>query len=317
MNRSKQTRKLEGQQIGKHPLWTYFKRNWVLYAFVLPGIVMMIIFNYLPLFGIQIAFKDYNPGLGFFGSPWAGLKHFTRFFNSPRFGQVIRNTIHTSVATMLFTFPLPIIFALFLNQLVNLRYKKLVQNITYMPYFISMVVLVGMIKMILSPTSGIVNSVVKLFGHDPINFMADAKYFLPIYIVSAIWQTTGWSAIIYIAALTSVPRELHEAAIVDGASKFKRILHIDIPCILPTIVIQFIMTIGNVMNVGFEKIFLLQNPLNLETTEVISTYAYKIGIINHQYSFSTAISLFNSIINLFLLLICNKICKKISNISLF
>ncbi len=301
----------------KTPFWEYFKRNWALYCFLIPAVVIVFLFHYLPLFGLQIAFRDYTPAGGFMGSTWVGLKHFERFFNSPKFWPVILNTVKTSVCTLLFTFPLPIVFAVFLNQLQNLRYKKFVQTVTYMPYFISTVVLIGMINIFFSPSSGLVNGIIRLFGGEPIAFLNNPGFFLPAYIGSAIWQQTGWSAIIYLAALTSVPPELHEAAIVDGASKMKRILTIDIPYIMPTIVIQLILLVGNVMNVGFEKIFLMQNPLNLEVTEVISTYVYKMGILNYQYSFSTAVNLFNSVINLFLLLTVNRICKKISDTSLF
>lgn len=301
----------------KMPLRVYMKRNWSLYCFLIPALLLVFLFNYIPLYGLQIAFRNYNPADGFTGSPWAGLEHFIRFFNSPKFWPVIQNTIRTSVTTLLFTFPLPIVFAVFLNQLQNLRYKKFVQNVTYMPYFISMVVLIGMVNIFLSPSSGLVNKVIEFFGGEPIAFMQEPAWFLPIYIFTAIWQTTGWSAIIYLAALAGVPPELHEAAIMDGASKMRRIWSIDIPYIMPTIVIQLILLVGNVMNVGFEKIFLMQNPLNLEVTEVISTYVYKMGIINYQYSFSTAVNLFNSIINLTLLLAVNKICQKVSDTSLF
>ncbi|MFR1356640.1 MAG: ABC transporter permease [Ruthenibacterium lactatiformans] len=295
----------------------YFKQNWSLYLFLIPAVLLVFFFNYIPLYGIQIAFRDYTPAEGFFGSEWVGLKHFVRFFNSPKCWPVIWNTIKISVTTLLFTFPLPIVFAVFLNQVQNLKFKKFVQTITYVPYFISIVVLIGMVNLFLSPTSGIVNAVVTMFGGDPVAFMQEPQYFLPIYIITAIWQNTGWSAIIYIAALTSVPPELHEAAIVDGASKMRRIWSIDIPYIMPTIVIQLILAVGNAMNVGFEKVFLMQNPLNLEVSEVISTYVYKMGIMNYQYSFSTAINLFNSVINLILLLAVNKLCKKMSETSLF
>lgn len=301
----------------KMTLCSYLKRNWALYCFLLPAVTLVFLFNYLPLFGLQIAFKDYSAAGGFFESPWVGMKHFLRFFNSPKFAPVILNTIKISVATLVFTFPLPIVFAVFLNQLRNLRFKKFVQTVTYMPYFVSTVVLIGMVNIFLSPSSGLINKIIELFGKDPVAFLQKPECFLPIYIITAIWQTTGWSAIIYLAALTSVPPELHEAAIVDGASKMKRIWNIDIPYIMPTIVIQLILLVGNVMNVGFEKIFLMQNPLNLDVTEVVSTYVYKMGIINYQYSFSTAVNLFNSFINLFLLLTVNKICKKLSDTSLF
>lgn len=313
-------RKGRGQQRteqNRMPLKVYMKRNWTLYCFLIPAIVMVFLFHYIPLYGIQIAFRDYKPADGFLGSKWVGLKHFIRFFQSPKFSVVVLNTIKTSVMTMLFTFPLPIVFAVFLNQLRNLRYKKFVQTVTYIPHFISTVVLIGMVNLFLSPSTGIINKIIQLFGGEPVAFMQEPQYFLPIYVISAIWQSTGWSSIIYIAALAGVSPELHEAAIVDGASKWKRIWHIDIPGIMPTIVIQLILLAGNVMSVGFEKIFLMQNDLNLGATEVISTYVYKMGIINYQYSFSTAVNLFNAVINLFLLLSVNKICQKVSDTSLF
>lgn len=295
----------------------YFKKNWTLYLFLVPAIVLLFIFHYMPIYGVQIAFKDYNSALGFTGSPWRGFKHFERFFNSAKFAPVLINTIKISVTSLIITFPIPIIFAVFLNQVRHLHFKKVVQTVTYIPYFISTVVLIGMINIFLSPSGGIVNAIVMMFGNESIAFLQQPNLFLPIYIISGIWQGTGWASIIYIAALTSVPPQLHESAIVDGASKLRRIWSIDLPCIAPTIVIQLILAVGGIMNVGFEKVYLLQNDLNMSVAEVISTYVYKIGIINHQYSFSSAVGLFNSVINFILLFSVNKICRRYSETSLF
>lgn len=301
----------------KEKLLHYFKKNWTLYMFLIPAIILLFVFHYLPLYGIQIAFKDYTPALGFAGSPWKGFKHFERFLNSAKFWPVLINTLKISITSLVLTFPIPIIFAVFLNQMRHLKYKKLVQTVTYIPYFISTVVLVGMINIFLSPSNGVVNAVIKMLGNESIAFMQEPSCFLPIYIISAIWQGTGWASIIYIAALTSVPVELHESAIVDGASKLRRIWSIDLPYIAPTIIIQLILSIGGIMNVGFEKVFLMQNDLNMGVSEVISTYVYKVGIIQHQYSFSSAVGLFNSLINFILLFSVNRICRRYSETSLF
>jgi len=292
-------------------------KNYELYIFILPAFLYFIIFHYAPMYGVQIAFKDYIATKGIIGSPWAGFKHFNYFFKSYYFGVLMKNTIGISLYSLAVGFPIPIILALLLNELKYERFKKLVQNVTYAPHFISTVVMVGMIVSFLSPESGIVNQVIKAFGGEPIYFMTRSDLFKSIYVWSGIWQNAGWSSIIYLAALSSIDMELHEAAIVDGATRLQRIRHINIPGIMPTVVVLLILNSGSIMNVGFEKIFLMQNSLNLESSDVISTYVYRRGLLNAQYSFSSAVGLFNSVINFMLLVIVNKISKSVNETSLW
>ncbi|MBD3917162.1 sugar ABC transporter permease [Paenibacillus sp. PR3] len=291
--------------------------NYQLYLFLLPTIVFFAIFAYWPMYGVIIAFKDFSVTKGIMGSPWAGFEHFERFFHSYNFKELISNTLGLSVLGLIVTFPLPIILALSLNQVTNLNFKKFVQTTVYAPFFISTVVLSGMILVFLSPT-GIINQlIVHLGGHDPILFMSKPEYFKATYILSDVWQGTGFSAIVYLAALAGVNPEIHEAAIVDGATKWQRILNVDLPSIMPTAIILLILAVGNIMGVGFEKAYLLQTPTNLPSSEIISTYVYKVGLKQSQYSFSAAVGLFNSVINLILLLSVNKAAKKLSSTSLF
>ena len=290
---------------------------WQLYAFLLPALVILILFSYVPMYGVQLAFRDYNPIMGITGSPWVGLEHFSRFFNSYQFKQLISNTLILSLYSLIVGFPIPIILALALNQVKNSKFKKLVQTVTYAPHFISVVVLVGMLGIFFSVNGGLVNEVIKLFGGEPKLFMGEVKYFRHMYVWSGIWQSMGWSAVIYLAALSGVSPELHEAATVDGATKLQRIWNIDLPTILPTIVTLLILNCGSVMSMGFEKAFLMQNPLNLENSEIIATYVYKMGLINAEYGFSTAVGLFNSIINCILLVTVNQVSKKIGQDGLW
>ena len=290
---------------------------WQLYAFLLPALVILILFSYVPMYGVQLAFRDYNPIMGITGSPWVGFDHFTRFFNSYQFKQLIGNTLILSLYSLIVGFPIPIILALALNQVKNSKFKKLVQTVTYAPHFISVVVLVGMLGIFFSVNGGLVNEVIKLFGGEPKLFMGEVKYFRHMYVWSGIWQSMGWSAVIYLAALSGVSPELHEAATVDGATKLQRIWNIDLPTILPTIVTLLILNCGSVMSMGFEKAFLMQNPLNMENSEIIATYVYKMGLINAEYGFSTAVGLFNSVINCILLVTVNKVSKKIGQDGLW
>ena len=290
---------------------------WQLYAFLLPALVILILFSYVPMYGVQLAFRDYNPIMGITGSPWVGFEHFTRFFNSYQFKQLIGNTLILSLYSLIVGFPIPIILALALNQVKNSKFKKLVQTVTYAPHFISVVVLVCMLGIFFSVNGGLVNEVIKLFGGEPKLFMGEVKYFRHMYVWSGIWQSMGWSAVIYLAALSGVSPELHEAATVDGATKLQRIWNIDLPTILPTIVTLLILNCGSVMSMGFEKAFLMQNPLNMENSEIIATYVYKMGLINAEYGFSTAVGLFNSIINCILLVTVNKVSKKIGQDGLW
>lgn len=293
------------------------RKNWDLYLFVLPAVLLILIFAYFPLYGLQIAFKYFSPAAGIFGSPWCGFDHFTRFFNSYQFWNILWNTISISFYDLIAGFPVPIILALLLNQTRSKVFRKSVQMVTYAPYFISTVVMVAMIMLFLDPKVGIINQIIVALGGEAIAFMEKPEYYQTIYVLSNIWQGAGWSSIIYLAALSGISSELHEAAIVDGASKWRRIWHIDLPGILPTVVIMLIMRSGQILNVGFEKVFLMQNALNLPVSNIISTYVYEMGIRNTQYDFATAVGLFNSLVNLILLVTVNQVSKKVSEVSLW
>ena len=294
-----------------------FKRDFPLWVFVLPGLVITFIFAYIPLYGVQIAFRDYNPTLGFMGSPWVGMKYFTRFFESPYFVTTLRNTFILSLYSLIAGTPIPILLALALNAFKHKRYTKVIQTVTYAPNFISVVVMCGMLNLFLSPSSGFINKIIESLGGEAVNFMANAGYWRHIYVWSGIWQTMGWNSIIYFAALANVSPDLHEAAIMDGAPKLQVIRHIDIPSILPTAIVLLILSCGSILSVGFEKAFLLQNPLNAGVSEIISTYVYKVGIVNANQSYSSAIGLFNSAVNAVMLIIVNKIASKGAGISLY
>lgn len=292
-------------------------QNWQLYIFILPALLYFIIFHYVPMYGIQIAFKDYVPSLGFLGSEWVGLKHFERFFDSYYFWDLLKNTLGISIYELVVGFPLPILLALLLNEAKDGIYKRTVQTVTYAPHFISVVVISGMIIAFLSPTTGIINHIIQFFGLEPIAFMSDPAWFKTVYVLSGVWQSTGWGTIIYLAALSGVDPQQHEAAIVDGASRFQRIIYINIPTLVPTMIILLIMNLGNIMALGFEKILLLQNPLNMESSNVIATFVYQAGLLDAQYSFAAAVGLFNAVINAILLIAVNQIARKTSETSLW
>jgi len=295
-------------------------RDWRLYALALPGIAFIIIFQYIPMYGVQIAFRNYKPALGFWDSPWVGFDNFSRFFNSSQFHTIIPNTLKLSAYGLIIGVPVPILLALMLNQTVNQRFKRIVQTVTYAPHFISMVVLVGMMNLFLSPNGGLINQMIGLFGAEPKFFMGLPQYFRHVYVLSGVWQNVGWNAIIYLAALSGIDPELYEAAHVDGASRFHLIRYVDIPGIMPTIIILLILDLGTLMSVGFDKTYLMQNVLNVSVSEVISTYVYKIGISasrTPQFSYATAIGLFNTIVNFVLLIVVNKISRVVSETSLW
>lgn len=296
--------------------WNKIRKNWVLYLFLLPCLAYIIVLNYAPMYGIQIAFKDFKASLGILGSPWVGLKHFYNFFGSYQFGALLYNTLALSIYQLAATIPLPIFLALLLKYTTFPKLKKTAQTATYAPHLISVVVMAGMLTVFCSQT-GLFNQLLGLFGIDPIQFLGQEKLYRSVYVWSTVWQRTGFNAVIYIAALAGVSHELHEAAIVDGANKIKRVIHIDIPAIMPTMIILTILNLGNLMGIGFEKSFLLQNSLNLGSSEIISTYVYKIGILGAQYSYATAIGLFNNMINFILLISVNHISKKLTNNSLW
>jgi putative aldouronate transport system permease protein len=286
------------------------------YLFLLPAVICVAVFNYGPMYGIQIAFKNYKGALGIAGSPWIGFRHFIDFFNSYYFWRLIRNTLAISFYSLAVGFPIPIILALMLNEIKG-NLKKVLQTIFYAPHFISLVVMVGIIGTMFSPSMGVVNSVLEALGMERVYFLALPEAFRHLYVWSGLWQQMGWSAVIYIAALSGVDPELHEAARIDGAGLFQRIRYVNLPAIQPTIVILFIMSVGSLASVGYEKVYLLQNNLNVDVSEVISTYVYKRGIINTNYSFSAAVGLFNNVINLALLLTANGISRKVNETSLF
>lgn len=291
--------------------------SWQLYVLLAPAVIYTLIFRYWPMYGAQIAFRDYNPVDGFFGSPWVGLQHFERFVSSFQFERLMVNTLTINGLGLLIAFPVPILLALLINHLQSDRFKKVTQSILYSPSFISVVVVVGMVHLLFSPRSGLVNNTLELMGLQPIFFMGDPGWFRPLYIGSDIWQNAGFSMIVYLAALTAIDPALHEAARVDGASMLQRIRHVDIPGILPVITILFILAIGNLFNLGFEKVLLMQTDLNLPTSEVIQTYVYKVGLQQAQFSYSAAIGLFNSVINLVLLLTFNWVARRAGQASLW
>jgi putative aldouronate transport system permease protein len=296
------------------------KKNWGLYLLLLPALVLLICFSYKPMYGILIAFKDYHNSTGIMGSNWANpwYKYFLKFFHSYQFWPTICNTLVISLYDMVASFPLPIILALVISQMRAKRYKKFFQTISYLPHFISTVVMVGLILIWLSPSTGLISAMYRAFGNNQMpNLMGSAQAFSHIYVWSDVWQHTGWNSIIYVAALSAVDPSLYEAATVDGANRWQKMCYIDFPMLLPTAVILLIMNAGSIMNLGFEKIYLMQNNLNLTASEIISTYVYKIGIISSQYSYSAAISLFNTIINLILLVAVNQVSKKLSDTSLW
>ena len=293
--------------------------NWGLYLLLLPSFVLLLIFSYRPMYGVIIAFKDYKNSLGIMGSPWAEplFKHFIRFFNSYQFETTIKNTIVLSLYSMLAGFPIPILLALMINQITARRFRKAFQTILYLPHFISTVVMVGLLLIWLSPSRGLIGTFYKAFGKDAPNLMASASAFPSLYVWSDVWQHAGWDSIIFLAALSSIDPTLYEAATVDGASRWQKTIYIDLPLLLPTACIMLILRAGNLMNVGFEKVYLMQNDLNRLTSEVIATYVFKVSMKMNQYSLSTAVNLFNSVINLFLLLLVNGITKKLGNSSLW
>jgi len=293
-----------------------FTRNRSLYLMFLPVLAFYIIFHYVPMYGAIIAFKNFKPHLGIFGSSFVGLKHFQAFFSSASFFQILWNTFRISFATLVFSFPAPIILALLINEIRSVKYAKLIQNITYMPHFISLVVVCGIIRNFTSDT-GIITYALSIFGFEPKSLLNYPQYFTTIYVASEIWQTVGWGSIVYLAALTGIDSQLYEAAMIDGAGKWKQTIHVTIPGIVPTIIIMLILRIGKMLNVGYEKIILLYNPSTMSVADVISTYTYRKGLIDLNWSFSSAVGLFNSVINLIFLITTNTIVKKFNETSLW
>jgi putative aldouronate transport system permease protein len=293
------------------------RKYWDLYLILLPTVVYFIIFKYLPMVGLAMAFNDYMPNLGYFGSPYVGLGFFYRFFSSYFSLTIIFNTLILSALNLLFTFPLPIVLALLLNEMRTKGYKKLIQTVTYAPHFLSTVVVVGMVTSFCSPSTGVVNDIIKFFGGEPIYFMAKREWFRPLYIISEVWSTMGWNSIIFLSALTGIDQQMYEAARIDGASRLQTLNRITFPSILPTVSIMLIINCGHVMSLGFEKVYLMQTDLNLDVSRVISTYVYEQGILKTETSYSTAIGLMNSVVNFILVITVNAISRKVGEVSLW
>lgn len=291
------------------------QNKWI-YLMAIPVIAFYILFSYIPMAGIQIAFKDFNMGAGIWGSPWVGLKHFISFFKGPYAWRTIRNTLLLSFYTILVCFPAPILFALLLNEAKNKLFKRTIQTVSYLPHFISLVVICGLIKEF-TQSSGLISSLLGLFGVPQVTMLQDASRFRSLYVVSELWQTIGWNSIIYLAALSGVDPTLYDAAAVDGAGRFRRVLHVTLPSILPTIIIMFILRVGQLMSVGYDKILLLYNSGIYETADVISTFVYRKGIVESNFSFSAAVGIFNSLVNFVLVVVVNKISDKVSETSLW
>lgn len=300
-------------QTGGKSLKRRLKDNWQLYAMLLVPVVLTIVYKYIPMYGIQIAFRDYKASKGFAGSEWVGLEWFFRFFSAPTFWRMMKNTILLSLYSLLWGFPIPIILALMMNQMRFHRFKRITQTVLYAPHFISTMVICGMIRIFLSPSGGLIN----LIAGTSIDFLTESSAFRTIYIASGIWQDAGWGIIVYMATLANVDTSLYEAAKVDGASLFQRIIHIDIPELAPIMVLNLIMSVGGLMNVGFEKVWLLQTDLNKAASDVIAVYVYQQGIERAKYSYSTAVGLFNTVINIILLIAVNKSAKRISEDTSF
>lgn len=298
-------------------LWRSILTRYELYVMLFFPLAWYLVFKYYPMYGVQIAFKDFSPSLGITGSEWAGLKHFVRFFESAYFGQLLWNTISLSVYSLLVGFPIPILLALLINEIQSKSMQKWVQNATYIPHFLSLVVIVGMLNVFLDDDIGKVNQLIVWFGGQPIDFMNQASWFQTVFVASGVWQHMGWASIIYLAALSGIDPTLYEAAKIDGATRLQRVLHVSIPGILPTIVILFILQMGQMMDVGFEKALLMQNPINAEKSEILSTFVYKNGIRQGQFSYTAAAGLFNAVIDFTLLVLVNRWARKRTGSSLW
>lgn len=291
--------------------------NKALYMMILPAFIYILIFSYWPMYGVQIAFRDFNFVDGITGSKWVGMKWFNYFFRSNQFETVVVNTLALNIYDLIAGFPIPIILALIMNNVPSRRFRRVAQTISYMPHFISVVVLVGMMSCMFSINTGWVNGVIRSMGGTPVHLMGEAEYYRHVYVWSGIWQGMGWGSIIYLAALTSIDPGLHEAAMIDGAGKLRRIWHIDLPGIMPTVAIMLIMRFGSMMSSGFDKAYIMQNSMNISVSEVISTYVYEMGMKKYRYSYSSAIGLFNNVINFALLTLVNKVSAKLSGSSLW
>lgn len=293
------------------------KKDWQLVLMLFPVIIFFLVFSYYPMYGLLIAFKDFSISKGILGSPWAGLKYFSQFFSNPFFPRLLRNTLLISIYTLFWGFPVPIMFALALNEIRAGKFKKIVQTVSYLPHFISVVVICGIIIDIFSPQSGVINMMISKLTGETINFLGKPEWFRTVYVGTGVWQEFGWGSIIYLAAMTGISPDLYEAAKIDGAGRWKQIWHVTLPGIRPTILTLLILNMGRMMSVGYEKIILLYSPSTYETADVISTYVYRTGLLNQQYSYAGAVGLFNSVVNILILVICNKIGKKLFDVGIW
>lgn len=296
----------------------YFRKNWQLWIMLLPAMLYILIFCYVPMYGIQLAFRDYDFTKGITGGAWAGLKYFKQYFDSPMFWVTLKNTFVIAFASIVVGFPIPIILAMVINQLKNKKWKRTVQTTVYIPYFISVVVMVSILRIMLADGTGVIDGFLKslhLVGEN-VNLMGSEKAFMPVYVLSGVWQTMGWNSIIFIAALSSVDTQLYDACKMDGANRWQTMIHVDLPAILPTIMSILILNMGNILNVGFDKVFLMQNSLNLGASQVISTYVYTVGIKSTQFSFGAAVGLFNTLINFVFLVVTNQLSKRVTGTGL-
>ncbi|HIU77615.1 MAG TPA: sugar ABC transporter permease [Candidatus Pelethocola excrementipullorum] len=296
----------------------YLRKNWQLWIMLFPAMLYIFIFCYVPMYGIQLAFRDYDFTKGITGGAWAGLKYFRQYFDSPMFGVTLKNTFVIAFTSIVVGFPVPIILAMIINQLRNKKWKRVVQTTVYIPYFISVVVMVSILRIMLADGTGVLDGFFKSLHlvKDNVNLMGSERAFMPVYVLSGVWQTMGWNSIIFIAALSSVDTQLYDACKIDGANRWQTMIHVDFPAILPTIMILLILNMGNVLNVGFDKVYLMQNSLNLGASQVISTYVYTVGIKSTQFSFGAAVGLFNTVINFAFLMITNKLSKKATGTGL-
>ena len=308
---------VQGKRKGKAGALRRIGRCWQLYVLMLPALVYIVLFAYKPMYGILIAFKDFSMKKGILASPWVGFKNFERLFSSYWFPIILKNTLTISLLSLVIGFPIPIILALLLNEVRSNKFRSMVQTFSYAPHFISMVVMCGMVAMFLSPTTGVVNKLLNALGLESVFFMQEAGLFKWVYVLSGIWQGAGWSSVIYYAALSGVDKSLLEAADMDGATRLQKIWHVNLPVILPTILVMLILQCGSLLSVGYEKAYLLQTSSNLTGSEIISTYVYKVGLVQSDFSFSTAAGLFNTVVNCIILISANQLSKKVAKTGLF
>ena len=300
-------------------LWRYVRRNPALYVMLIPGLLNLLLFKYLPMWGVVISFQQYHPALGVLGSKWVAFKHYVDFFNDPYFFRLIRNTLLLGLYTLVFAFPAPIVLALLLNEVRRIGFKRVTQTISYMPYFISTVVVIGLLREVTSPNDGVVNAIIAFFGGDKIAFFIRPTWFPFLYITSGIWTQIGFSSIIYLAAISNINPELYESAVMDGAKRLAQVWHITIPSILPVIVILFILAVGGILATDFQKILLMYSPFTYETADVISTYIYRVGIESEgsNFSYATAVGVFTAVISLIFLVITNRVARSLNDTSLW